>query len=89
MKTLTITAFAGLMSACLVSPAPLHADAELELQPPAGANVLSWSPEQQLNGYGNMAGIFPTRRVPASDSVLPLPSAGLDDAFDELSLIHI
>ena len=83
MKALTITAFAGLMSACLVSPAPLHADAELELQPPVGANVLSWSPEQQLNGYGNMAGIFPTRRVPASDSVLPLLSAGLDDAFDE------
>ena len=82
MRTLKLTTSVWIFSLCIVCPGLLCADAELELQPPGGANILSWSPEQQLQGYGSMASIFPTRRVAASESVLPLPNALQNKAFD-------
>lgn len=36
-------------------------------------NVLNWTPEQQLRGYGNMDRIYPTRLIPASPRPFPLP----------------
>ena len=88
MRTLKLTASVWILSLSIVAPGLLSADVELELQPPGGANILSWSPEQQLQGYGSMANIFPTRRVAAGDSVLPLPNAAQNKAFDEGGLSY-
>ena len=61
MRTLKTNIPAWLVGVSLLWPGILCADLELELQTPVGKNILSWSPEQQLQGYGGMANIFPTR----------------------------
>ena len=66
----------------------LCADLELELQTPVGKNILSWSPEQQLQGYGSMASIFPTRPITASGIASSLPSVAPNKAFDEAGLSY-
>ena len=83
LKTYTRLWLLGIGMLC---PGILWAELELELRPPVGQNILSWSPEQQLQGYGNMDSIFPTRIVPSSDTVLPLPSVEPNQAFDEVGL---
>ena len=75
LKTYTRLCLLGIGMLC---PGILWAELELELRPPVGQNILSWSPEQQLQGYGNMDSIFPTRIVPSSDTVLPLPSVEMN-----------
>lgn len=46
-------------------------------------NVLFWTPEQQVASDRNMNKIFPTRRIPASENIHPLPyaRANLDDVM--------
>ena len=74
---------AWLVGLSLIWPAMLCADLELELQTPVGKNILSWSPEQQLQGYGSMARIFPTRSITASGRASSLPSVAPNKAFAE------
>ncbi len=68
---------AWLLAVSLLWPGILCADLELKLQPPVGKSILSWSPEQQLQGYGSMASIFPTRPITASGIASSLPSVGI------------
>jgi CubicO group peptidase (beta-lactamase class C family) len=67
----------GLM--LLSGPIKVHAEApfldpsedSLHLGPPQ--TPLFWTPEQQIAGYRNIKLIYPTRNIPASDTVLELP----------------
>ena len=88
MRRLKLFTPAWLVGLSLIWPAMLCADLELELQTPVGKNILSWSPEQQLQGYGSMASIFPTRPITASGRASSLPSVAPNKAFDEAGLSY-
>ncbi|HAH79744.1 MAG TPA: hypothetical protein DCL88_00860, partial [Gammaproteobacteria bacterium] len=88
MRTLKTNIPAWLVGVSLLWPGILCADLELELQTPVGKNILSWSPEQQLQGYGGMANIFPTRPITASGVASSMPSVAPDKAFDEAGLSY-
>ncbi|HBK13066.1 MAG TPA: hypothetical protein DDZ32_09495, partial [Gammaproteobacteria bacterium] len=88
MRRLKLYTPAWLVGLSLIWPAMLCADLELELQTPVGRNILSWSPEQQLQGYGSMASIFPTRPITASRRASSLPSVAPNKAFDEAGLSY-
>ena len=88
MRRLKLFTPAWLVGLSLIWPAMLCADLELELQTPVGKNILSWSPEQQLQGYGSMASIFPTRPITASGIASSLPSVAPNRAFDEAGLSY-
>ena len=51
-------------------------------------NILSWSPEQQLQGYGSMANIFPYTAITASGMASSLPSVAPNKAFHEAGLSY-
>ena len=61
----------GVAALALVAGAAMAA----EPLPPAGAGILSWTPEQQLYGYRNMEKINPARVVRRGPHVRALPKA--------------
>lgn len=67
-----------------VGPIPLHAEAPVldqeqdlnHLGDPA--DILFWTPEQQVAGYRNIEKLFPTRVIKAGGHVLELPEAKVE-----------
>lgn len=61
----------------------LGAAAADTLPPPAGASLLTWSPEQQAWGYRNMEKVAPVRIIKRGARVHPLPlaAAQIDPTF--------
>ena len=75
-------ALVGLASFCLAASAAADApfidpakDADY-FGPPE--KMLFWTPEQKVSGFRNMEKLYPTRRIGASDSPLPLQEAPRD-----------
>ena len=73
-----VFAVAAICAACSPAqePRPQHHDDLANLG--AHADILFWTPEQQLAGYRNMARIAPTRLIPADGRPYPLPEHPID-----------
>jgi CubicO group peptidase (beta-lactamase class C family) len=71
----TILLLCSFRVAAAEAPTLDPADDEKHFGPPA--ELLFWTPQQQVAGYRNMARIFPTRAIKAGNVVHELPSSDL------------